>query len=102
MAYVVYISIYISLAAWATGVVIFIIRLWLLFIQLLPHRLPAVSLWDRLGGGGMFDSSKYTATGQIIHQKLMHLYGRTIVFGLGGVLLIAGIGSIAARFTGPP
>jgi hypothetical protein len=90
--------VYVSIAIWATGLAILIFRLWYFWIQMLNNLAPGASPWS--GGGSVFDGSRYNADGQVFHQKLLRLYWKTVAFGVGGLLLIAAGGSLAARYVG--
>ena len=85
---------YTCFTVWVAGLVVMIIRLWYFQIQMLNNLAPGISPW---GGGGMFGSSRYNATGQMFHRKLLRLYGKSVAFGVGGILLMAAIGSIAGH-----
>lgn len=84
---------YACMAVWVAGLVTLIVRLWYFQIQMMNNLAPGVSI--SLWGAGMFDSSRYNAKGQMFHRKLLRLYGITAAFGIGGILLIATIRSIA-------
>jgi hypothetical protein len=88
---------YVAIAIWAVGMVILIFRLWFFKIQMLNNLAPGVSPWSE---GSFFESSRYNATGQIFHRKMLRLYWTTVAFGVGGLLLIGIGGSLAAQQVG--
>jgi hypothetical protein len=85
---------YTCIAVWVAGLVTMIVRLWYFQIQMFNNLAPGVSV--SLWGGGMFDASRYNAKGQMFYRKLLRLYGVAVVFGIGGILLIAAIRSNSA------
>jgi hypothetical protein len=85
---------YTCITAWVAGLVAMIVRLWYFQIQMFNNLAQGVSV--SLWGGCMFDASRYNAKGQMFHRKLLRLYRVAVVFGIGGIVLIAAMRSNSA------
>src|SRR5690348_1306992 len=85
---------------WIGGLFYLIVRVWSRWVQLLNELAPGRSIFDG-EGGGFFDPSRYSGTGQETHRRMITLWWITIGWAAGGMTFLLMLASLARMYPQP-
>jgi len=84
-------------AIWIGGLFFLIVRVWSYEVQFLNNLPPGKSAFDR--EGGLFDAGRYGPNSQEFYRRRTRLWWITMAFGVGGIVSLVMLSSLAARMS---